>query len=59
MARSGGTPEAVVEKRIADEGNLLLTQEAFDRLVAWLSQEILEGRIRLPYHPAHRQGPRL
>ena len=51
LARCGSAPESVVEKGIAARGNLLFTQEAFGRLVAWLRIEISAGSIRLPYHP--------
>ena len=51
LARSGGTPEAVVEKGITAQGNFLLTQEAFRQLVDWLRTEVSAGRIGLPYHP--------
>ena len=50
-ARSEGLPESVVEKGIAVQGNVLLTQDAFEQLVAWLRTEVLAGRIALPYHP--------
>ncbi len=51
LARSAGTPESSVEKEIAAQGNVLLTQEAFAQLLAWLRTEVLAGRIGLPYHP--------
>ncbi len=51
LARSAGTPESSVEKEIAAQGNILLTQEVFEQLVAWLRTEVSAGRIGLPYHP--------
>lgn len=51
LARSEGIPASVVEKRIAAQGNVLLTPEAFEQLVDWLRAEVLSGRVDLPYHP--------
>ena len=51
MARAEGISELVVERRLATQGNLLLTLKAFEQLVAWLGSELLAGNINLPYHP--------
>ena len=51
LARREGMSEAEVEQALVAQGYALLTSEEFKSLVTWLRQEVLEGRIRLPYHP--------
>ena len=56
LARSEGIAASTVEKRIAAQGNVLLTPEAFEQLVDWLRAEVAAGKLSLPYHPHHPPG---
>ena len=56
LAREEGLSEPEVEQALVAQGYALFYSEEFKRLVAWLRREVLEGRIRLPYHsPGHLQ----
>ncbi len=50
LAREEGLSETEVEQALVAQGYALFYSEEFKRLVAWLRREVLEGRIRLPYH---------
>jgi len=50
LAREEGLSETEVEQALVAQGYALFYSGEFKRLVAWLGQEVLEGRIRLPYH---------
>ena len=51
LAREEGLSETEVQHALVAQGYALFYPEEFKRLVAWLGREVLEGRIRLPYHP--------
>ena len=50
LAREEGRSETEVEQALVAQGYALFYSEEFKRLVAWLGREVLQGRIRLPYH---------
>ena len=50
LAREEGLSETEVEQALVAQGYALFYSGEFKRLVAWLGREVLEGRIRLPYH---------
>ncbi len=52
LAREQGASEAEVEQALSAQGYVLFASQEFSRFAAWLGREILEGRIRLPYHPS-------
>ena len=51
LAREANLEEVKVEETLVKEGHVLCTSRHFRELVAWLTQAILEGSARLPYHP--------
>ena len=56
LAERDGKTEGEIEWDIADKGHALITVEEFKPLVSWLKEEVLSGRVSLPYHPS---GPSL
>lgn len=50
LARDRAVSESAVEKSLRAQGLSLLTLQKFGELATWLGHEVLDGRIRLPYH---------
>ena len=56
LAEQEGKTDRQVEAAYADKEHVLFTVEEFKSMVSWLKDEVLSGRISLPYHPP---GPTL
>ena len=52
LTRDRAVSESAVEKTLLAQGLSLFTLQKFEELATWLGQEVLDGRLRLPYHPS-------
>ena len=52
LVRNLDVSDSAVEKTLRSQGLSLFTLQRFEKLAAWLGREVLDGRIRLPYHPS-------
>ena len=56
VAEREGKTDGQVEAAYADKEHVLFTVEEFKSMVSWLKDEVLSGRVSLPYQPP---GPTL
>ena len=51
VAEREGTTDGQVEAAYAEKEHVLFTVEEFKSMVSWLKDEVLSGRVSLPYQP--------
>lgn len=56
LAEYEGKTDGDIERAFTDKGHVLFAVEEFNSLASWLKEEVLSGRVSLPYHPP---GPSL
>ena len=56
LAEQEGKTDGEIKAAYADKRHVLFTVEEFKPMVSWLKEEVLSGRVSLPYHPS---GPTL
>ena len=56
LAEYEGKTDGEIQRTFYEKGHVLFTVEEFKPMVSWLKEEVLCGRVSLPYHPP---GPSL
>jgi hypothetical protein len=51
LAQQEGKTDGEIQRTFSEKGHVLFTVEELKPLVSWLKEEVLSGRVSLPYHP--------
>ena len=51
LAEYEGKTDGEIQRTFHEKGHVLFTVEEFKPVASWLKEEVLSGRVSLPYHP--------